>query len=131
VVQIDRRYQGLGPVGITLDDDAELGNRILAYDSVAHDSFGFLPCEADDALGGRLTFAAARVCEVLGLAGFARVDFRVGGDGDARVIDVSTSPHIVRHSSYWAAFEKRGWSHAEMLACMIAANGNRLGWFAS
>jgi D-alanine-D-alanine ligase len=129
VIQIDGRFKGFGPIGITLDGDAQLGCRILAYDSVAHDGFGFAPGEADRTLGEKLRNASANVCEVLGLGGFARVDFRVDDDGNARVIDVATSPHIVRHSSYWVAFEQEGWSYPEMLACMVAVNGDRLGWF--
>lgn len=128
VVEIDGRFRALGPVGITLDGDDRLGDRILAYDSVAHDGYGFAPEGVEAPLGERLRSAAAKACEVLGVNGFARVDFRVSDDGDARVIDVATSPHVVHHSSYWAIFEHAGWSHPEMLACMIAVNGNRLGW---
>ncbi|WP_342248946.1 hypothetical protein [Sphingomonas sp. OTU376] len=128
VVEIDGRFRALGPVGITLDGDDRLDDRILAYDSVAHDGYGFAPGTVEAPLGGRLRTAAAKTCEVLGVNGFARVDFRVPDNGDARVIDVATSPHVVHHSSYWATFEHAGWSHPEMLACMIAVNGNRLGW---
>lgn len=129
VVELDGRFVGLGPVGITLNGEARLGHHILAYDSVAHDGFGFAPCQDDNLLARKLRESAAKVCEVLGLGGFARVDFRVADDGDMRVIDVATSPHVVRHSSYWAEFQQKGWSHSEMLACMVAVNGNRLGWF--
>lgn len=128
VVEMDGQFRALGPIGITLDGDDRLGDRILAYDSVAHDGYGFAPRHAEEPLAERLRIAAARTCEVLGVNGFARVDFRVPDDGDARVIDVATSPHVVRHSSYWAIFEHAGWSHPGMLACMIAVNGNRLGW---
>jgi D-alanine-D-alanine ligase len=129
VVEIDGRFCALRPVGITLDGNGQLGDCILMYDSVAHDGYDFAPGQAEEPLAGRLQAAAASVCEVLGLNGFARVDFRVADNGDARVIDVATSPHIVHHSSYWAMFDQAGWSHPEMLACMIAVNANRLGWF--
>lgn len=129
VIEIDGRFFALRPVGITLDGDDQLGERILVYDSVARDNYQFAPGQAEEPLAEQLRTAAEKACEVLGLSGFARVDFRVPADGDARVIDVATSPHMVHHSSYWAAFDHAGWSHPEMLACMIAVNGDRLGWF--
>ena len=128
-VEIDGKFCAVSPVGITIAGKDQLGDRILSYEEVSTDKFGFNTECSDQTLMARLRSAAAGTCEVLGLNGFARVDFRVSEGGDARVIDVATSPHIVRHSSYWAVFNSVGWDHPEMLACMIGVNGRRLGWF--
>jgi len=77
---------------------------------------------------GRIRDIAPAVCEVLGLNGYARVDFRVSADGEAYVTDVATSPHLVWHSAFARVFGANGWSHERMLAAMVASNAERFGW---
>lgn len=129
VVNVANIRGAMVPVGITIDGDRELGERVLHYASVAEDRFGFALCPEDwTPEAERMRNAAAAVCEVLGLRGFARVDFRVDDNRDVWVTDVSTSPHIVAHSAYWHSFQSEGWSYSDMLGCMIAVNASNYHW---
>ena len=96
---------------------------------MAHDAYGYGPHLArHQAAAAQALEVAPAVAEVLGLNGFARVDFRVGADGDPRVTDVSTSPHLVWHGAFTHVFRTAGWSHSAMMAAMVAANAARVGW---
>ena len=129
VINLQNRNEAADPISITFDGDAQLDQRVLLYDLVANDRFGFISCPAEyGGAAARMRQIASSVCEVLGLKGFARVDFRMDDTQNVWVTDVSTSPHIVMHSSYWHLFERAGWSHDELIACMIAVNAANLGW---
>lgn len=129
VVSFAHAHEALPPVAITLNGNDKLGSQILTYAAIACDGFGFATCPPEYSCESlRMREAAAGVCEVLGLNGFSRVDFRMDDDRNVWVTDVSTSPHIVMHSAYWHNFHQAGWSHGDMLACMIAINAANLGW---
>ena len=129
VVRVGKARGVLGPVVVTLDGSDDLGSRVLDYGAVARDAYGY----ADAAPGDRALLAevdrvASATYDVLGLSGFARVDFRVGRDESLHVIDVATSPHLVSHGAYAHAFRSAGWHHRDMLACMVAVNASKAGW---
>ncbi|MGM3159461.1 hypothetical protein ACS25C_01590 [Dickeya undicola] len=129
VINIAKSSYPLMPVSITLNGEKNLGNNVLLYNLVANDAFGFAnaPENYKDETN-TMREIAGNVCNILGLNGFARVDFRVDKDKNVWVTDVSTSPHIVMHSAYWHIFKQEGWLHSDMLACMIAVNAANLGW---
>lgn len=129
VINIEYSRETLAPVSIVLDGNYELDNRVLSYSSVAQDGFEFAMCPPEYSHESlRMREVAVDVCEVLGLNGFARVDFRMDSDRNIWVTDVATSPHIVMHSAYRYAFEQAGLSHCDMLASMVAVNAANLGW---
>lgn len=129
VVELAGRGQVLGPAVITLSGDDRLDGRILDYDAISHDAYGFaVPAGRHAAAVARIGQVAPAVFEVLGLSGFARVDFRVDQDGGVHVIDVSTTPHLVWHSAYAHVFREAGWAYEGMIASMVAVNAARLGW---
>lgn len=129
VVRVGATSGVLGPAMVTLGGSDMLGARVLDYDAVAADDYGYAaPGDDQGAIVDAVRRAAASACDVLGLRGFARVDFRVTLEGAAFVIDVATSPHLVRHSAYAHVFREAGWRHEDMLACMVAVNASRLGW---
>lgn len=129
VVEIDGGQHVLGPAIVTLGGEDRLGERILDYDAVAYDDYGYAPPKSEhDQAVARIARAAPAICQVLGLNGFARVDFRVGEDGEIYAIDVATSPHIVWHSAYWHVFQIAGWTHEEMMAAMVGVNAARWNW---
>lgn len=129
VVRLGSRILALGPAVVTLGGSMHLGNRILDYAAVAHDGYDYAVAEpADATVAAKVRRVATAAYEVLGLDGFARVDFRVDDAGRPFVIDVATSPHLVWHSAYAHVFREAGWVHEDMLACMVAANARRLGW---
>lgn len=96
----------LPSVGISIDGQRELGDDFLVYEKVAVDNFGFYRLEEDDPhLVARLGEAASSAARTLQLEGFCRVDARIGDNGDIRITDVSTTPHLVAHSSFAFRFK--------------------------
>ena len=129
VVELGGRHAAIGPAMVTIGGDERLGSRILDYDAVARDGYGFaLPGPKHSEAFEDIRRISSAACEVLGLSGFARVDFRISDGGGPFVTDVATSPHLVWHSSYSHAFRAAGWGHDGLMAAMVAVNAARLGW---
>ena len=63
--------------------------------------------------------AGLRCWEVFGLAGYARVDFRVSDDGNAFVIDVNPNPCIAPGSGFTAAARQAGLTHAAVVRAIV------------
>jgi D-alanine-D-alanine ligase len=119
----------LEPVAITLDDSALLGDRILDYQVVEKDLGGFASCEhlAWSTIT-EMKEASQRVFRALGMTAIGRVDFRIDAQGRCTITDVATTPHLVQHSSFAFAFQRLGFSHADVLGAVVGANALRLGW---
>jgi D-alanine-D-alanine ligase len=118
----DGRAFALGPVGITLDGRANLGEQILDYATVYRDGYGFQDFEAQEpVLSARLRTAAARAAEALGLGGLSRFDFRVADSGEAFVMDMTGKPHLTRHSSVAFRFQAGGFSYGDIFAGLVGA----------
>lgn len=123
VINMNSQRLPLNPVSITINGNDELYDQYLSYDTIYNDRYGFGSHSSEYAsVAENMRKVAADVCEILGINGFARVDFRVDNEKNIWVTDVSTSPHIVQHSAYNYAFNKVGWTHNDLLACMIAVN---------
>jgi D-alanine-D-alanine ligase len=105
-VFVDGLPIALPSVGISIDGQRKLGDDFLVYEKVAVDNFGFYRLEEDDPeLVARLGQAAMSAARTLQLEGFCRVDARIGDNGDIRITDVSTTPHLVAHSSFAFRFK--------------------------
>lgn len=83
---------------------------------------------SDTALLERLA-AASRACwRLFGLAGYARVDFRVGTDGLPMVLEVNANPCIAPDAGLAAAAERAGLDYPALVARVLAlgtAQGGR------
>jgi D-alanine-D-alanine ligase len=97
----------LNPVGITLSESEKImGSQILDYESVYFDNYYFYNL-SDIALNvQQITNDAKLVAKILGLAGLCRIDFRIDELGRHYIIDVSTNPHFINHSSVNYAFRQ-------------------------
>ncbi len=67
-------------------------------------------------LAHRLQRIARSCWEALGLAGYARIDFRVGADGLAFVIDVNANPCLAEDAGFCAAAARIGLDHPALVA---------------
>lgn len=119
----------LEPVSITLEGNALLANGILDYETVFDDAYGFanshhLKPQTCDVLR-KIAAAAFRT---LGIRGLGRVDFRLTADESPVVTDVATSPHLVKHSSFYFAFSQMGLEHVDLMAAVIGVNSALEGW---
>jgi D-alanine-D-alanine ligase len=68
---------------------------------------------ADGALLERLRLLSLAAWNALGVAGYARVDFRVGADGQPRILEVNANPCLTPDAGFAAAAERSGRSLAE------------------
>ncbi len=119
----------LEPVAMTLDGDPFLDDRILDYDIVYKDLGGFAAADhLPNATIEEMTKAARDVFRALGMTAIGRVDFRIDRNGRCSITDVSTTPHLVRHGAFAFAFDRAGFSHADVLGAVVGANARRLGW---
>jgi D-alanine-D-alanine ligase len=117
-VIFDSRPLALQPVGVSLDDDPNLGDKFLHYDIIARDKYGFFELN-EPGLSNELRGFAENVFQVLGMRGFGRVDFRVDLQGKPYVTDVSTSPHLTSHSAYGFRFRADGYDTSALLAALV------------
>lgn len=70
---------------------------------------------SDHPLGGEMVAIGMRCWAVFGLAGYARIDFRVSGTGDIFVIDVNPNPCITPDAGFVAAACQGGLDHVEIV----------------
>lgn len=82
-------------------------------------SFGSAP--TDGPLAEALGRAALDSWRVLGLAGYARVDFRVGEAGEPFVIDVNANPCLAPDAGFIAACAQAGVGYEEIVGRILAA----------
>jgi D-alanine-D-alanine ligase len=114
----------LMPVGISLDERGAMGDRFLDYETVYNDSYRFfdymeIDSEGAIAVGG----LAVRAVQALGLVGIARIDFRISPDGNAFITDITSKPHLTRHSSIAARFNMLGLDYSDIFAAMVGLYG--------
>jgi D-alanine-D-alanine ligase len=73
----------------------------------------------DPELSAALVDIGLRCWDVFGLAGYARIDFRVAEDGGIFVIDVNPNPCIAPDSGFVAAADQSGLSHAQIVRRIV------------
>jgi D-alanine-D-alanine ligase len=64
---------------------------------------------------------AAATWRAFGLRGYARVDFRVDGDGTPWIIDVNTNPCISPDAGFAAAVRQAGLPYARAIGRILNA----------
>ncbi|MEQ1719141.1 MAG: hypothetical protein ABL907_24680 [Hyphomicrobium sp.] len=110
------------PIMLLNNDGTSLAEDFLSYDLVWDDRYRF---SAPDALSAdvraQLTNAAVRVCELLNFRLLSRADFRIAADGTEYLIDISTTPHLTRQSSYHHLFSGLGLEYEDVMGTLIGA----------
>lgn len=77
--------------------------------------------ESDGQLAGELAAVAKGVWGELGLSGYARVDFRVDGEGRLFVLEANSNPCLSLDAGFAAAAERAGLSFADLTARILRA----------
>jgi D-alanine-D-alanine ligase len=122
-------FYGLGPIGISLKGNKYLGNEILGYETVYDDKFSFYSFnELGEQTKQEILICACESARILEIEDFGRIDFRVTRNGKYYLTDITTNPHIIKHSSCYFAFNEMGFSHSELLASLAGLAGKRHGW---
>lgn len=74
---------------------------------------------ADAALLGRLSELARATWELFGLAGYARVDFRVDAAGQPWILEVNANPCLTPDAGFAAAAGRAGLAYAETIGRIL------------
>lgn len=119
----------LEPILITLLGNTVLADRILDYEIVERDDYSFARSTLlSESIRRQMRDHASATFAAIGIREVGRVDFRITSpDGPIYVTDVSTSPHLVRHSSFAFAFTSAGLSHADLMGTIIGLNVHKFG----
>lgn len=116
------------PVGITVNDQKNLGNQILDYKIRRDLKFGFYNFEkTEPELSKQLEECTKSVVQLLGITGFGRVDFRIDYNGNIYVTDIATNPHITKGMSFYYAFTENELNYSQMLETLISLSLIRSG----
>jgi len=111
------------PIGINLDGDKKMGERILDYHLRDVDAYEYYDFSLECPQAANLALdVAARTAEILNIKGFGRVDLRISESGNVYVTDIATNPHYTARSSYEFLFSKLGFNYDDLVACLIAAS---------
>lgn len=81
--------------------------------------------DEDAALAGKLEDLAKRCWDAMGLAGYARVDFRVDTDGNPWILEVNTNPCLSPDAGFAAAAGRAGVSFHDMVTRILAVTAAR------
>lgn len=88
-------------------------------------SFSF--CETEPELAEELQRLALDCWDEMGLAGYARIDFRVDAKGRAHVIDINANPCIAENAGFMAAARRAGWSDRDVMDAIVQGAMERNG----
>jgi D-alanine-D-alanine ligase len=121
----DPDVRALGVVALTVDGQVVSGDVYLSSEVVYYDGYGFAPPPAS-LDGERVAEAAVQAAVALDVRDYARVDFRVAEDGTPWLMEANTSPHVQRHSSFFALAKQRGLAYHEMLDEIVSIATRRI-----
>lgn len=111
------------PVGINLNGNKKMGDRILDYDLRSVDAYEYYDFSLENPQAAEAAIdAAVRTAEILNINGFGRVDFRISESRGIYVTDIATNPHYTAGSSYEFLFQQLGFHYEHLVACLVAAS---------
>jgi D-alanine-D-alanine ligase len=110
------------PVMVLHEDGSRLKGSFLSYDEVWRDSYRYgEPSALDTTARARVANVASTVSRLLNFRGFSRVDFRIDEHGREFVIDVSTTPHLTKGSSYAHIFDALTHGYDGLMAALVGS----------
>jgi D-alanine-D-alanine ligase len=116
----------LDPIGISVGQGPQMGDRFLDHAAAYEGTYQFFDfSKSEPVLSEHLRKAAVRAVQVLGLAGIARIDFRMSSFGKAYIIDITGKPHLSRQSSVAARFEMLGLRYSDIFSAMVGLASSR------
>jgi D-alanine-D-alanine ligase len=114
-------------IGVSIDKNQELGDRFLHFQNLATGDFDFYDfSEVSVELANNLRRIAQQAALTLDLAGYGRIDFRIGPNDTPYIIDLQTLPDIFPHSSVHAALTAGIVGPNDVYTTLVAINCKRL-----
>lgn len=122
----NRRLQVL-PTWELVFENLPPGSAAIATARAKHDpdyqrKRGISQKPADDLppqLQARIAQTSRRVCRILELDGYARIDYRLGADGEVYFLEANPNPEIARSEEFAAAAEAAGLPYPKLLQRIV------------
>jgi D-alanine-D-alanine ligase len=73
-----------------------------------------------EGFASRLERLSRRIYRILGLSGYARLDYRLGSDGRAYLVEANANPQLARGEDFAASAEHGGVSYAELIQRIVS-----------
>ena len=110
----------LPPVAITMNNSADLAEKIITYELAFSEEYNFINFSSiNNTLSNKLMQESIKVAKCLGMENYGRVDFRIDYEGNYYITDISTHPYLINHSAFAFAFKKMCFSYKDIFACII------------
>ncbi|MGG5341904.1 ATP-grasp domain-containing protein [Enterococcus sp. AZ192] len=108
----------LGAAKITLDESVSSIHGIIDYEIAFNESYDFAILDNNESTQ-QIMKTSEKIVSCLGFSSYSRVDFRRDLAGNLYVIDISTHPYIIGHSSFAFIFQNLGYTYNELFAFII------------
>lgn len=110
----------LYPVAITMNNSADLADKIITYELAFSEEYNFINFSSiNNALSEKLMHESIKVAKCLGMENYGRVDFRIDYEGNYYITDISTHPYLINHSAFAFAFKEMCFNYKDIFACII------------
>jgi D-alanine-D-alanine ligase len=110
--------KAFGVVGLTLNEEITLDNRILTSDIVRHDGYGFKYPLKEKFLS-ESEESALKLYNLLGCRDFGRVDERIDSEGNPYFLEINPYPFLGKHSSFNEIASKSGLGYKSMIGMIL------------
>lgn len=112
----------LASIGVGLNKQRILGDKILTYENVFGDQYDFYDfAEENEIIASETRRIAEIAFEGLGMKGMGRIDFRINEKGQIFLMEVNSKPHITKHSSFDFALKKVRLSGQDLVKFLVGA----------
>lgn len=120
VIKINGKYHALMAVGINMDNDPLLNDKVITYDIAYDETYDFYNfADVNAHLAKQLMENAEAACAILGLNHYGRFDFRVNADSSFYITDISTHPFLIKHSAFAYMFSALNFEYEDIFLLLI------------
>lgn len=120
VVKLNGKFCALMAVGINMDNNPLLEDKVITYDIAYDETYNFYNfSDINSALAQQLMKTAESACAILGLNHYGRFDFRVTPDGSFYITDISTHPFLIKHSAFAYMFSTLKFNYEDIFLLLV------------
>lgn len=115
-----KSFYSLKPQGISINNQKEIGNKFLDYNSRGNHLFDFYNFdEKFPNITPKIVSAVENIAKIINIQGMGRIDFRVNTELDFYVTDINSTPHLIEVASPAEALRKIGFKEYASLLHLI------------
>ncbi len=120
VIKLNGKYFAPMTVGINMDNDSMLCDKIITYDIAYDETYNFYDfSKINMTLAQQLMKTAESACAILGIDHYGRFDFRINAEGSFYITDISTHPFLIKHSAFAYMFSILNMKYEDIFLLLI------------